>query len=96
MEAHELFMQQVHQNLHENFVQQQLRNGRNLTSTSCTTSSIEEIDFAEVDREFERRCAELDAQHEKNVAAMNSDYEKNVAEMNAQFEARRAEMLKGW
>lgn len=94
MEAHELFMQQVHQNLHENFVQQQLRNGRMLTTTSSST--IEEVDFAEIDREFERRCAELDAQHEKSVAQMNTRFEQRVAEMNSRFEARRAEMLKGW
>lgn len=95
MEAHELFMQQVHQNLHENFVQQQLRNGRMSTTTS-SSSTIEEVDFTEIDREFERRCAELDAQHEKSVAQMNSDYDQRVAEMNSRFEARRAEMLKGW
>lgn len=94
MNVFELFNQQVHQNLHNDFVQQQLRNGCNLSSTS--TSSIEEIDFAEVDREFEQRCAELDAQHETAVAEMNTRFEQRVAEMNARFEARRAEMLKGW
>lgn len=95
MEAHELFNQQIHQQLHENFVQQQLRNGRTFGNmTTSTTTDVDPIDFDEFDREFERRCAELDTQHATDVSEIHTRHQQRVAEMNKNFEARKAEMFK--